>query len=142
MIDSALLLPAAVLILWTLVMLAWLALTRLPAASKMGIDIASSVGGRGADLDPQLPPEVAWKSHNYSHLLEQPTLFYAVIALLTLAGATGGLNLALAWAYVGLRIAHSLWQVLVNKVSIRFALFLLSTICLLALSINLLRALL
>ena len=142
MIDTALLLPAAILILWTLVMLAWLALTRLPAASKIGIDIASSVGGRGADIDPQLPPKVAWKSHNYSHLLEQPTLFYAVVVLLTLVGATAQTNLALAWAYVGLRIAHSLWQALVNKVSVRFALFLLATICLLALAINLLRALL
>ena len=139
--DTALLLPAAVLVVWTLIMLAWLAATRLPAASKMGIDIAGSVGGRGADLDPQLPEKVAWKSHNYTHLLEQPTLFYAVIVILTLAGAATQLNLALAWAYVALRIAHSLWQALVNKVSVRFPLFLLGTLCLLALSINAIRAL-
>jgi hypothetical protein len=69
--------------------------------------------------------------------MEQPTLFYAVVVLLTLVGQGDGLNAQLAWAYVGIRIAHSLWQALVNTVPIRFGLFILSTISLVALSINL-----
>ena len=117
-------------------MLIWLAATRLPALSKAGLDL-SGAGGRGQDIDPQLPPSVAWKSHNYAHLMEQPTLFYAVVVLLTLVGQGDGLNAQLAWAYVGIRIAHSLWQALVNTVPIRFGLFILSTISLFALSINL-----
>ena len=128
--------PAAILILWSLIMLIWLAATRLPALSKAGLDL-SGAGGRGQDIDPQLPPSVAWKSHNYAHLMEQPTLFYAVVVLLTLVGQGDGLNAQLAWAYVGIRIAHSLWQALVNTVPIRFGLFILSTISLFALSINL-----
>ncbi|MBT6792432.1 MAG: MAPEG family protein [Gammaproteobacteria bacterium] len=124
------------LILWSLIMLIWLAATRLPALSKAGLDL-SGAGGRGQDIDPQLPPSVAWKSHNYAHLMEQPTLFYAVVVLLTLVGQGDGLNAQLAWAYVGIRIAHSLWQALVNTVPIRFGLFILSTISLFALSINL-----
>jgi hypothetical protein len=134
--NAPILAPAAILILWSLIMLIWLAATRLPALSKAGLDL-SGAGGRGQDIDPQLPPSVAWKSHNYAHLMEQPTLFYAVVVLLTLVGQDDGLNAQLAWAYVGIRIAHSLWQALVNTVPIRFGLFILSTISLFALSINL-----
>ena len=134
--NAPILAPAAILILWSLIILIWLAATRLPALSKAGLDL-SGAGGRGQDIDPQLPPSVAWKSHNYAHLMEQPTLFYAVVVLLTLVGHGDGLNAQLAWAYVGIRIAHSLWQALVNTVPIRFGLFILSTISLFALSINL-----
>ena len=134
--TAPILAPAAILILWSLIILIWLAATRLPALSKAGLDL-SGAGGRGQDIDPQLPPSVAWKSHNYAHLMEQPTLFYAVVVLLTLVGQGDGLNAQLAWAYVGIRIAHSLWQALVNTVPIRFGLFILSTISLVALSINL-----
>lgn len=123
-------------------MLGWMALTRLPALSKAGIDLTTNVGGRGVDIDPQVPPHVAWKSHNYTHLMEQPTLFYATVLMLAVLGANSELNLALAWGYVGLRIAHSLWQVLVNSVPVRFGLFLLSTFCLFALAINALRLML
>jgi hypothetical protein len=128
--------PAAVLVLWSLVMLLWLAATRFPAASKAKLDPSASVGGRGQDIDPILPPKVAWKSHNYTHLMEQPTIFYPTVVILALTGTGAGLNLTLAWAYVGLRIAHSLYQALVNKVMVRFAFFLASTICLIILAIN------
>ena len=81
------------------------------------------------------PPGVNWKSHNYTHLLEQPTLFYAVIVFLHLSGGDTALTQGFAWAYVVLRIVHSLWQATVNRVPVRFALFSLSTLCLLALSV-------
>jgi uncharacterized MAPEG superfamily protein len=135
--DKSILAPAAVLALWSLIMLFWMAGTRLPAMRKVGLGLGNAApGGRGQDIDSVVPPSVAWKSHNYSHLMEQPTLFYAVIGILTLAGASGGLNTYLAWGYVVLRIGHSLWQSLVNTVPMRFAFFLGSTICLLILSIN------
>ena len=134
--NAPILAPAAILILWSLIMLIWLAATRLLALCKAGLDL-SGAGGRGQDIDPQLPPSVAWKSHNYAHLMEQPTLFYAVVVLLTLVGQGDSLNAQLAWAYVDIRIAHSLWQALVKTVPIRFDLFILSTIGLFALSINL-----
>ena len=134
--NAPILATAAILILWSLIMLVWMASTLLPALPKAGLDL-SGAGGRGQHIDPQLPPNVAWKSHNYAHLMEQPTLFYAVVVLLTLVGQGDGLNAQLAWAYVGIRIAHSLWQVLVNTIPIRFGLFILSTISLFALSINL-----
>lgn len=139
--NSPILAPAAVLVLWSLVMLFWMAGTRFPAMAKIGVDIRKGApGGRGQDIEPMLPPLVVWKSHNYTHLMEQPTLFYATVVVLALTGQGEGLNLTLAWAYVGLRVAHSLWQVLVNTIPLRFGLFLASTLCLLVLAVNAVRA--
>jgi hypothetical protein len=139
--NSPILAPAAVLVLWSLIMLIWMAVTRFPAIAKTGMDMTKSPpGGRGQDLDAVLPPSVNWKAHNYTHLMEQPTIYYATVAILALSGAGAGLNLTLAWAYTGLRIAHSLWQATVNTIiPVRFGLFLLSTICLVIMAVNAVR---
>ncbi|MEZ5708878.1 MAG: MAPEG family protein [Blastomonas sp.] len=129
--------PAAVLVIWSLIMLFWTAATRFPAIAKAGLDIKNAApGGRGQDLEGVLPPKVQWKAHNYAHLMEQPTLFYAVIAILAITGGASQTAICLAWTYVGLRIAHSLWQATVNTIMpVRFGLFLLSTIVLVILSV-------
>jgi hypothetical protein len=133
---SPLLAPAAVLALWTLVMLFWMAGTRFPAMAKLGMNVATAPpGGRGKDLEAAFPPSVNWKSHNYTHLVEQPTVFYAVVIILHLSGGTTTLTVALAWAYTVLRIIHSLWQSIVNTLTVRFTLFLLSSLCLLVLAL-------
>jgi hypothetical protein len=138
--QAQILAPAAVLVVWTLVMLSWLALTRLPPLFKQpGGLAAAKPGGRGQDLEGVLPDSVQWKSHNYTHLLEQPTLFYAVAVILALTSFSL-LDVKLAWAYVGLRVVHSLWQALVNTVPVRFTLFNLSTLCLLVLAIHAVQA--
>ena len=134
--EKAILAPAAVLVLWTIIMLFWLAGTRLPAMKKIGVDLGKAVGGNGAEADLAVPPSVAWKSHNYTHLMEQPTLFYAVVFILAITGTATPLMVSFAWAYTIIRIAHSLWQSTINKVSIRFVLFLMSTLCLLVLSVH------
>lgn len=136
-ISKDMLAPAAILILWTLVMVGWTAVARFGAFARAGIDLKGAApGGRGQDLEGVLPPKANWKSHNYTHLVEQPTIFYPAVVILAVAGGATTVNLALAWAYVVLRIIHSLWQSLVNTVQIRFALFALSTGCLIGLSIN------
>ncbi|MFM8541918.1 MAG: MAPEG family protein [Chakrabartia sp.] len=138
--NAPILAPAAVLVLWSVVMLYWMAGTRIPAIGKSGADLKSAKpGGRGVDLEGVLPDTVNWKGHNYTHLMEQPTLFYATIAILALAGAGNGVNMQLAWGYTGLRIAHSLWQSLVNTIPVRFALFIASSLCLTVLAINAVR---
>ncbi len=135
--DTTILAPAAVLILWSLIMLFWVAATRFPAIAKSGIDMKNAPpGGRGQNLEGVLPDNVQWKSHNYAHLMEQPTIFYATVVILALMGQSGGLNTQLAWGYVGLRIVHSIYQATINKVMVRFSIFVLSTLCLLALSIH------
>ena len=135
-IQSPIFAPAVALVLWSLLMLAWLALTRLPAMSRAGIDLGSVVGARGVNLEGVIPDKVNWKSHNYTHLMEQPTLFYATVIILGVTGAGDGINLTLAWAYVGLRIAHSIVQAVWNRVSVRFALFSAATVALLLLAVN------
>ncbi|MEY4947874.1 MAG: hypothetical protein RL698_85 [Pseudomonadota bacterium] len=138
--PSPILAPAAVLVAWSLFMLLWMAATRIAAMPKAGIDLASNVGGRGQDLETVLPPEVNWKSHNYAHLMEQPTIFYATVLILALAGAGGGTNVTLAWAYTGLRIVHSIVQATWNRVAVRFLIFSVATAVLAVLAANALRA--
>lgn len=137
--QAQVLTPAAVLVLWSIVMLFWMAGTRLPALKQLGGLGKAKPGGRGQDLEGVLPDEINWKAHNYAHLMEQPTLFYATVAILAILGA-GALDVALAWAYVALRIVHSIWQSTVNRVPVRFSLFLLSTLCLAALALRALGA--
>ena len=117
-------------------MLVWVALTRFSGMAKAGVDIRTTPpGGRGVNLDGVLPDSVQWKSHNYTHLVEQPTIFYATVVILTIMGA-GALDVMLAWAYVAIRIVHSLWQATVNKLPVRFSLFSLATACLLVLAVR------
>ncbi len=129
--------PAAVLVLWSLIMLYWMAFTRLPAiknVSGMGLSEAKP-GGRGQDLDGVIPDNIQWKAHNYVHLMEQPTIFYPAVIILALTGASA-IDVLLAWVYVALRIVHSLYQATVNKVSVRFMIFLLSSVVLTALAVR------
>ena len=119
-----------------MVMWVWMYATRIPAMSRAKIDAAKMVGGTGKGLDDVLPQEVQWKAHNYNHLMEQPTVFYAVALALAIGGMGGGLNAQIAWAYVALRIIHSLIQVTVNRVLWRFAVFALASLALLALCLH------
>jgi len=134
--NSPIFAPAVALVLWSLFMLGWLALVRLPAMRKAGIDLMTLVGGRGSDLQGIVPDQVNWPAHNYGHLMEQPTIFYVTVVILALNGAGDGVNVQLAWAYVTLRIAHSLVQSLWNRVAVRFTLFGISSAVLIVLAIN------
>ena len=134
--TSEILKPVAVLIAWSLIMLVWMVVVRLPAMKKAGIDINKVVGSKPGMLDSIVDPKAQWPAHNYMHLMEQPTLFYAVALMLAFSGMGNGLNAMIAWGYVVLRIAHSLLQVTTNIIRYRFALFALSSLCLIALSLH------
>lgn len=133
--QAQMLAPAAALVMWSLLMLLWMALVRFGSFAKLGVNLGSeaSRGKRGNDLNGVLPPEVMWKAHNYDHLMEQPTIFYPTVVILALVGPALT-DVRLAWLYVLLRVAHSLWQALVNTIPVRFTLFVLSTICLIVLA--------
>lgn len=134
--QAQMLAPAAVLVLWSLIMLYWMAFTRLPAMKKMSRDVAQAKpGGRGQDLEGRIPDRVQWKAHNYAHLMEQPTIFYPAVIILAIMGA-GSWDVLLAWIYVGLRIIHSVYQATVNVVKVRFLFFLLSSIALTVLAVR------
>jgi len=134
--PAEILAPAAVLVAWTLVMQLWMTVTRFPALAVAEVDLKTAKpGGRGQDLEGILPDKVMWKSHNYAHLMEQPTVFYPLVAIFAILGATEG-DIVLAWAYVGIRIVHSLWQALVNRIPVRVALFAIGSAVLIALAIR------
>lgn len=134
--GMAILQPVMVLAGWTMVMWLWMYATRLPAMGTAKVDVERLVLDPDHSLDALLPAKVQWKAHNYNHLHEAPTVFYAVAIVLAVIGQGDGLNAQIAWAYVVLRIAHSLVQATVNKVPLRFALFAMSSFCLLALVLH------
>jgi hypothetical protein len=109
---------------------------RFPAMKRRGISLKGRVGSKTGSLDGVVEDQVQWKAHNYNHLTEQPTLFYAIALTLALLNFGGGINLYLAWAYVALRVAHSLVQATSNVVRWRFYLFLAASFCLLGLTIH------
>ena len=128
--------PALALVIWSFVMLLWTVVLRLPALAKLKLSAEQSRGGRGRDLDRILPPEINWPAHNYAHLMEQPTIFYATVLGVAIIGGGTPLNVGLAWSYVGLRVVHSVWQARVNTIPVRSILFFLSSALLLILAIN------
>ena len=125
--------PVIALAAWTMVMWFWMYATRLPAMSATGIDPVELVLDPDKSLDAILPPQVQWKAHNYNHLHESPTVFYAVALALALLHHGDGITTQIAWVYVALRVLHSLVQATINKVMLRFALFAMSTFALMGL---------
>ena len=133
---SPILAPVVALVAWTLVMMIWMMITRIGAMRRKGISLKGRVGTRTGALEGVIEDQVNWKAHNYMHLVEQPTIFYAVALALAMMDFGGGINLWLAWAYVGLRIAHSLVQATVNIVLYRFLLWILSSLALIGLTVH------
>ena len=136
LIGMGILQPVVALAAWTMVMWLWMYATRLPAMRAAKIDTAGLVGGTGRTLDGVIPDKVQWIAHNYNHLHEAPTVFYAVALVLAIVGQGDGLNATLAWVYVGLRVLHSLIQAVVNRVMVRFLVFALSSLVLIALIVH------
>ena len=138
-LSDSVLLPVLALIVWSLIVWAWMYALRIPAMQKAGIrpDDARHPGSLDA-----LPASARQVADNYNHLMEQPTIFYALAFFVVLAGHDGGLAVTLAWAYVGLRVVHSLIQNTVNRVMLRFLVFSISTLVLVAWAVRELMAVL
>jgi hypothetical protein len=138
--HSAILQPVVALAAWTMLVWIWMYVTRIPAMNRAGIDGVGMIGSTGRSLRDDLvakgETKASWVADNYNHLHEAPTVFYAVAIVLAMIGQGDNLNATIAWAYVGLRIAHSLLQILSNRVVIRFVLFALSSLALMALVLH------
>jgi hypothetical protein len=126
--SHALLQPVVALLIWSLVIWLWMYVTRIPAMQAMQIKLDPTLPPK--ELTLPLPPQVRWKADNYNHLMEQPTLFYAAAIVVALVDPGNATALIAAWAYVLLRVAHSLVQCIFNHILTRFSLFALSTIAL------------
>jgi hypothetical protein len=139
-LTSTILTPVLALVVWSLVVWVWMYATRLPAFRAAGIDPqeAKHPGTYGD----RIPSGVRAVADNYNHLMEQPTIFYALAFYVYLSGAENTLNILLAWAYVILRVVHSFIQNTGNIVVARFGVFALSTVCLGAIAVQQVTALL
>jgi hypothetical protein len=134
---SPLIAPVVALVAWTLVVMLWMLMSRMREFRRLGINFSNiPPGSRGVDLEGRADAKAQWKSHNYNHLMEQPTIFYAIVLALAMMGMDQPINVWLAWGYVGFRIIHSLVQGTVNIVRISLTIFLLATFCLLGLTVH------
>ncbi|WP_252179942.1 MAPEG family protein [Endozoicomonas sp. 4G] len=124
--------PIIALVIWSLVMWLWMYLTRLPAIATMKMKMDPDTPS-GVQMS-LLPARVRWKADNYNHLMEQPTVFYAVAISLAVIGEPTDVTVMAAWVYVGLRVVHSLVQALGNKIELRFLVFIMSNIPLMLLT--------
>ena len=116
--------PVLVLVAWSIVMLVWLYVRRLPMLFNYALSRPSLADG---DATRSLAAPVQWPADNYNNLMEQPTLFYALALGIYLSGQSNFDVEYLAWLYVALRITHSIIQATVNIVVIRFCLFVISS---------------
>ena len=110
--------------LLSLAMFIWMYATRLPAFTKAKLDPQEAM--HPGSYHDRIPSEVRRVADNYNHLFEAPTIFYAVTLAIVLLGLADSLHVICAWAFVLLRVLHSLVQSTVNRVMLRFALFALS----------------
>jgi hypothetical protein len=142
--HSPLLGPVVALVAWSLIMLVWTAIARAGAFRRLGVTLSTIPrGARGGDALAKAGEQQAeWKAHNYNHLMEQPTIFYAIVLALAIMGFDAFINVVLAWSYVGLRVVHSIVQATVNIVAVRLTFFMLATLCLLGLTLHAAMALL
>lgn len=131
--NTAILQPVIALGLWTGVIMIWMYATRVPAIGKLNMPNDEMMHPPGLDA---LPSEVRRISDNYNHLFEQPTLFYATVLTIAIAGHADAVAVNTAWTFVVLRVIHSLVQTTVNIVLVRFGIFLLSWLALLVLIVR------
>ena len=131
--PTAILQPVIALGLWTGVMMLWMYATRIPAIGNA--DIPDDQMGHPAGML-MLPSEVRRIADNYNHLFEQPTLFYAIAIAIAVAGHVDAWAVNLAWAFVALRVVHSLVQSTANIVMLRFSIFMISWLVLIAMIVR------
>jgi hypothetical protein len=120
--------PVLALVALTLVVWVWMYATRIPAMQKAGI--TPQAARQAGTWEAGNSSKRAAVAENYNHLLEQPTIFYALAFYIVLVAHTDRSHVYLAWAYVVLRVVHTLIQGTVNVVMWRFSVFALSTVAL------------
>jgi hypothetical protein len=126
-VTQTVLTPVLALVVWSLIIWVWMYATRIPAMQKAGIRPDDAVHPGSLD---GLPRSARVVADNYNHLMEQPTIFYALAFFTFLVGHDNSTTITLAWAYVILRVIHSLIQATGFRVTARFLVFSLATIVL------------
>lgn len=117
MTQTALLTPVFTLILWTF------AITAIMAYGRVRFTKDPQDAAHTRDLKGMMPAWVERTADNYNHLFEQPVAFYVVTLSIALMNNIEPLMVQLAWGFVFVRIIHSLVQLTINIVLLRFAIF-------------------
>ena len=117
MSQTALLTPIFALVLWTFAVFLVLAFGRIKYTENPQ-DAAHSRNLKGS-----MPDWVERAADNYNHLFEQPVAFYALTICVAVINNFDSFMVQLAWAFVFLRIMHSLVQLTFNFVLLRFFIF-------------------
>lgn len=123
--DAAILYPVFALAAWTLIVLMRLAVVRYSGELRPSDFVLGE--------SERVPMKARLANRNYQNLLELPVLFYVVCLLLYAGNTASRAAVWLAWAYLALRVLHSLVHLSYNNVMHRFAFFVLSNFCLFAL---------
>jgi hypothetical protein len=121
--------PVAALILLTALVWVFMYARRIPYILINKLDVQQS-GASPEAMNAALPDSVNRPSNNLKNLFEVPVLFYVLCLSLFALGKVDAQYMNLAWAYVGLRAAHSLIHCTVNIVNLRFTAYLLSSVVL------------
>ena len=129
MIDARIFAPAFAMVALTFVV--WLRLFFVRVAQMRRERIHPQAVATSAQAAQRLTDSRA--SDNFRNLFELPVLFYAALFVAALAGLVTPVSLALAWAFVALRIVHSAIHCSYNKVMHRFCAYLASGVALFAL---------
>ena len=121
--NASMLYPMASLVLLTAVV-AGIMLARRIAATRAGLVRMSAF--RVNRFDENAPLPMLQAGRNFANLLELPTLFYAVCVATMALDLTDAVLVNLAWAYVALRVVHSVIHIGINNVHFRLGAFALS----------------
>ncbi|WP_100644434.1 MAPEG family protein [Alteromonas facilis] len=135
MTTTSIIQPVIAMGLLTFLIALYMMITRVGAMSALKIH--PQKGQDTSQLKALLPAEVTRISNNYNHLFEQPTLFYATALAIAVLAQVDAIYVGLAWSYVIVRSLHSLVQITIDKVLLRFALFCLSWLLLAAMLVRL-----
>lgn len=122
MLDHPLVQPFLAQVALTILVLLWLAFTRVSALVKKD--------GMAKVLKNGFPARAEKASDNYKNQFELPVLFLALCLFAMTANITTGYLIILAWVFVAARIFHAAVQLGPNVIfPWRFGSFVLSAIC-------------
>lgn len=121
--------PLFALAAWTLLVLLLIPFVRVRSVRRREIAPNDFKYGESSAV----PPAVSIPNRNYMNLLELPMLFYVVCVVLYITTGASRLAVFVAWAYVALRMVHSIIHLSYNHVLHRLAAFTLSNAALVSL---------
>jgi hypothetical protein len=126
--TTELALPMLAMMVLTLLVWLYMFVVRVGFAQKNKLDIEQFK--TPADVQALIPGDESASSNNFKNLFELPVIFYALCLYLTVTLQVDSFYVNCAWAFVVLRVLHSLIHCSYNKVAHRFAVYILSSIAL------------